>query len=148
MLGTGRKSWRSSKLRVGLFLRDVPQIKEVADDVFGCGDVPCCERTFAAVANGGREDALTGKRKVNRLELARVLARYEGDRERRFELDVRLVLVPVEQEERAEHVLVGLVVAGTDDELRIRVVVQDTLDDLTLVDGQRTDFEVLLADEH
>ena len=83
---------------------------------------------------------------AERVELVRVLACDEGDRERRVELCVRLV--PGGQEERAEHVLVGLVVARAEDELGVGVGVQDALDDLALVDGERADLEVLLADEN
>jgi hypothetical protein len=43
--------------------------------------------------------------------------------------------------------LIGLVVSGTEDKVGIWVLVQQRLDDLALVDGQRSDLEVLLSDE-
>ena len=52
-----------------------------------------------------------------------------------------------EEEEGAEHVLVRLVVAGAEDELGVRVEVQDPLHNLALVHGERADLEVLLANE-
>ena len=39
-----------------------------------------------------------------------------------------------------------LVVTGAEDKVGVRVLVEDPLHDLTLVDGDRTNFEVLLAD--
>ena len=53
-----------------------------------------------------------------------------------------------EEEERAEHVLVGLVVARAEDELGVGVEVEDALHDLTLVHRERAHLEVLLAHEH
>jgi hypothetical protein len=40
-----------------------------------------------------------------------------------------------------------LVVAGAEDELGLGVLVNDALDNLALVDGERPDLKVLLADE-
>jgi hypothetical protein len=42
---------------------------------------------------------------------------------------------------------IGLVVAGTEDKVGVWVLVQQRLDDLALIDGQRSDLEVLLSDE-
>ena len=41
-----------------------------------------------------------------------------------------------------------LVITGAEDELRVGVEVEDTLDDFALVDGNGTNFEVLLANEN
>ena len=42
----------------------------------------------------------------------------------------------------------NLVIACTEDELSVWVQVQNTLDDLALVDRHRADFEVLFAHKH
>lgn len=41
-----------------------------------------------------------------------------------------------------------LVITGAEDEIGIRVFVHETLDDLSLVDSQRPDFEILLTDQN
>jgi hypothetical protein len=42
----------------------------------------------------------------------------------------------------------NLVIACAEDKLSVRVLVQNTLDDLPLVDRYRADLEVLLSNEH
>ena len=141
---------QTARLR-GLAAAD--EVKHVLDDLLGRRDVPQRERALRAVPHSGGEDRAALNREVDGLEPL-ALPREERDGERGLEADalvaLRLGLLGLglgEEEERAEHVLVGLVVAGAEDELGVGVGVQDALDDLALVDGERAHFEVLLADE-
>ena len=126
------------------------EVEHMLDDLLGRRDVPKRERALRAVPDGGREDRVARDREVDgRVLLA--LLREERHGERRVEADalrlLRLRRALWEEEERAEHVLVGLVVARAEHELGLGVEVENALDDLALVDRERTDFEVLLADE-
>jgi len=47
-----------------------------------------------------------------------------------------------------EHILISLVITRAEHKLSVRVLVQDTLDNLALVDGTWADFKVLLANEN
>lgn len=75
-------------------------------DLFGTGDVPDGECTFAAVTNGGRKDTLACDGEIDGVELRRGLFREEGHGERR--LQTSGLLVTREEEQGAEHVLIGL----------------------------------------
>ena len=72
-------------------------------DLLGGGNVPTCERPLAAMANGGGEDRIRLDGEIDR---GLALAVDEGHGEGRFHLDVRGARR--EEEERTEHVLVGL----------------------------------------
>ena len=161
-----------------LLIIKLDETKHMVNHLFRDRDVPYRKRTFAAVANGGREHRVTLDRKLNGLELRRrVLEKRDGERglhddfgrRGRVRRDGgrsgrRRVL---EEEERAEHVFVCLVVARTEDELGVGVVVQYPFDNLSLrtpqsvlyrfrvsptrthlVDSNRANLEILLADEN
>ena len=127
------------------------QVEHVLDDLLGRRDMPKRECALRAVAHSGREDRIARDREVDgRVLLA--LLREERDGERGIEAHtLRLLRLRAgalwEEEQRAEHVFVGLVVARAEDELGVGVEVEDALDDLALVHRERADFEVLLADE-
>lgn len=46
-----------------------------------------------------------------------------------------------------KHILVGLVISCTENKLGFRVLAQQSLDNLALVDNRRTNLEILLADQ-
>ena len=145
-----------ARLRLLLGLRALRQgvadeVEHVLDDLLGRRDVPERERALRAVADGGREDRVARDREVDGRVLLLAL-REERDGERGVEAHALGCAgggaLRGEEEERAEHVLVRLVVAGAEDELGVGVEVEDALHDLALVDGERAHFEVLLADEN
>ncbi len=138
------------------------------NDLLRARDVPPGKGLLAATTNGRAEHTLRTERQFDRRQLlARLLARAvarlgtqrslhchlplrsaRAGRVRHDERGVRRRLGRGEGDERAEHVLVRLVVASTEHELRLRVLVQDALHDLALVDCERPHLEVLLPDEH
>ena len=144
-----------ARLRLLLGLRALRQgvadeVEHVLDDLLGRRDVPERERALRAVADGGREDRVARDREVDGRVLLLAL-REERDGERGVEAHALGCAgggaLRGEEEERAEHVLVRLVVAGAEDELGVGVEVEDALHDLALVHRERAHFEVLLADE-
>ena len=55
---------------------------------------------------------------------------------------------PAEVDERTEHVFICLVVTGAENKLCVSVVVKDTFHNLALVDSERADFKILLAEQN
>ena len=78
------------------------------DDLFRRRDVPDGQRALATVSNGSGEYRLTFNRERNRFQLfslGRVLGE-EGDGQ--WRLQDSLGVVTLEEQESAEHVLIGL----------------------------------------
>ena len=113
--------------------------------------MPNSQSPLTTMPNSSREDILPPNRQPNRLVLV-FLTPNQGHGKRRFQHDRLRIrrgrgVVALEQEQGAEHVFVRLVVACAEDEFGVGVEVENAFDDFALVDGDGTDFEVLLADE-
>ena len=132
----------------GLENRIAPdKIKHGIDNLMCRGNVPRCKSLLATGPNGGSEQARRLDFERDWLDFVPVYGRSGGDRDRWVHYRLRAAH-GVERAHRAEHILVGLVVARAEDEFRVGVSVQKPLDNFAFVDCHRTDFEVLLAHEY
>lgn len=86
-------------------LRD--EVEHVLDDFLRRRYVPHGERALAAVPDSGREHSLAFDRELYGLKLLRRVLGEERHGERRLHDDL-LRLIALEEQERAEHVFVGL----------------------------------------
>ena len=123
------------------------KLEHSIDDLVRRGNVPRRKGLLAARPNRGREQARWFNLERDWFDCAPVhgCSGCDGDR---WVHCRRRAAHGEERAHRAEHILVGLVVARAEDELRVGIGVQEPLDNFALVDCHRADFEVLLAHEY
>jgi hypothetical protein len=112
---------------------------ESIDNLLGGGNVPSGQSLLGRWTDSCREDVI---RRYLELDIRQVIGIFSvhagGDGNRRAENDRYVLLRSTWWEdgsERSEHVLVGLVVTRAEDKVGIRVLVNETLNNLSLVNS-------------
>lgn len=125
--------------------------KQQSTHLFGRLHVPPREGHLSRRTNSRGEDRVGRELNLNVLKLGSLLSRSRrGDSNRGLHGNGvgRARRKGEDRPKGSEHVLVRLVVTRAEDEVGIRVLVKERLDDLAFVDRKRSNLEVLLTDEN